>query len=113
MKEEKQFEFIFMQKIFKDKYEITDNLLLDSIEVYSLYESGAIDRKLAFDIIVNPECKYIVPRCKSLRYSSFLLVAQRYIDCKKITIEAKDYFHMIQIGDDYVFYMEEENDKNN
>lgn len=53
-------------------------LLLDNIEVYTL-NSTEIEHKVAFDIVVNSEEKYILPRCNPKKHNYFLLKAERLV----------------------------------
>lgn len=47
-------------------------LLLDNIEIYIL-NKDSIGKKVAFDIVIKQDEKYIVPRCDFKKYRSFLL----------------------------------------
>ena len=97
---------------FDHIYNIKKNssLILDDIEVYALKEEH-IDRKVAFDIIVNPEEKYIIPRCKPEKYTSYLLKAKKIVNGTMVEIKSKDYIDVVNNNGDYCFVLT--TDKNN
>lgn len=81
------------------------SLLLDNMNVYTLNDS-CIDRKIPFDIIVNTdntEEKYILPRCNPEKYSSFLLVAKRIVECSIVQIKPEDYIDVTNYNGTYTF----------
>lgn len=115
MTEERTLEVIKYTEIFSTQCELHKRLLVDSMELYALYGETSV-REIPFDIVANLETKYIVPRCNPGEYDSFLLVAERLVDCQKIEIKADDYWHVTKNDDNYTFYMQEgykNNDKNN
>lgn len=78
-------------KTFNTVCDIKDiPLVLDTIEVYALNEEY-IDKKVAFDIVVNSEEKYIIPRCNLEKYNSFLLTGYRVAIYKTIEMKASEY----------------------
>lgn len=65
---------------FKDKYELNKetNWLLDNIEVYGLIETE-LGQMVPFDIIVNSENRYILPRCINKNYTSYVLKVNKLV----------------------------------
>ena len=105
------------RQLYKVKYCKTFNtvcdikdipLVLDTMEVYALNEEY-IDRKVAFDIVVNSEEKYILPRCNLEKYDSFLLTGERVVMCKTIEIKASEYIkHINNDGNITITVLEQE-----
>ena len=77
-------------KTFDHAYNIEESsLLLDNMKVYAL-NNNMIDREISFDIIVNPEEKYILPRCNPKKYGSFLLAAEKFVMGTMVEIKANE-----------------------
>lgn len=55
-----------------------NSLLLDNIEIY-IFNKNSIGKKVAFDIVVKQDEKYIIPRCDFKKHCSFLLKGYKVV----------------------------------
>lgn len=92
-------------KTFNKKYRLTDDILLNTIEVDGLNDN-AIDRKVDFEIknISDVLTIYPLDNC----YEEYMIRYCKLVKAKKIEINREDIFEHFESDDNYVFYIKEE-----
>lgn len=93
--------------IFNEKYKITDDVLLKTIEIYGL-NNKAIGRKVNFEIknISDVLTIYPLDNC----YEEYMIRYFKLVNAKKIEINKEDIIEHFELSDNHVFYIKEGED---
>lgn len=94
-------------KTFNEKYKITDDVLLKTIEIYGLNDK-AIDRKVNFEIKNISDVLIIYPLDNC--YEEYMIRYFKLCKAKKIEINKEDIIEHFGLNDNHVFYIKEGNE---